>query len=119
VNVVFDLPLPLFRSPPFRCSDAFNRGNPICAPGFEISQQFMQSHRLAAVEAIDRLAKSTPGVLAWDTLPALCTRDRCTASDSNHQKFFDGDHLSGYGNELLVPSFLEFLRTAVKTPPGS
>jgi hypothetical protein len=34
VQVVFEAPKPIFRAPPFRCSDWFNRSNPICEPGF-------------------------------------------------------------------------------------
>lgn len=33
--VLISAPLPVFAAPPFRCSDFFNRHNPVCAEGFE------------------------------------------------------------------------------------
>ena len=39
----------------------------------------------------------------------LCPNNICTAFDGNKPKFMDGDHLSGYGDRLLVDSFSERL----------
>lgn len=109
IKVILDLPKPVFRSMPFRCSDSFNQMNPVCSAGFSIDRAFMEEHRKPVVEAINRVAAAVPGVFVWDPLPILCPNDPCGAFDGDKPLFFDADHLSGYGNDLLAPSFVEFL----------
>ncbi|HMB25738.1 MAG TPA: acyltransferase family protein, partial [Anaerolineales bacterium] len=41
IHVLFEAPLPVFRAPPYRCSDWFNRMNPICSPGFSIERKIL------------------------------------------------------------------------------
>jgi peptidoglycan/LPS O-acetylase OafA/YrhL len=109
LKVLFDAPKPIFRSPPFRCSDWFNRRNPICRPGFEVSREELLLRRKPAMEALDRLQQAR-NILVWDPFPILCSESNCSAFDGENPVFFDGDHLSSYGNRLLVPSFTQRLR---------
>ena len=45
----------------------------------------------------------------WDPFDTLCSRSPCAAISAGMPLFFDGDHLSGYANELLYPSLVSFL----------
>ncbi|MFM8899836.1 MAG: acyltransferase family protein [Burkholderiales bacterium] len=111
VSVIMDAPKPVFPAPPFRCADSFNRMNPVCAPGHVVEKTQVLSHRLPVLEAMNRLATRVPGVYVWDPLPVLCPAVNCQAFDGDKPLFFDGDHLSGHGNEVLLPSFLALFKT--------
>ena len=50
-----------------------------------------------------------PDVSVWDPFPILCPEQTCSAYREGRPLFFDGDHVSGYGNRLLAPSFGEFV----------
>ncbi|WP_454776538.1 SGNH hydrolase domain-containing protein [Janthinobacterium tructae] len=45
------------------------------------------------------------GVKILDPLPYLCHDGRCYASKDGRPLYFDDDHLSEYGNKLLIPLF--------------
>ncbi len=109
VFVVIDAPKPIFRAPPFRCLDWFNRTNPICAGGFEVERPFMEAYRQPVVDTLQRIAKKHPNIHLWDPLPELCTATHCAAVKDGQPLFSDGDHLTALGNELLLPSFLEVI----------
>ncbi|MSR19777.1 MAG: acyltransferase [Gemmatimonadetes bacterium] len=106
VRIIFEAPKPLFRAPAFRCSDWFNRGNPICERGLSIERDFLLRYRAPVMESLERLAAQLPGASVWDPFPVLCPGAHCAAASGGRPLFFDGDHLSGYGNRVLVPSFL-------------
>lgn len=110
VRIVFEAPKPLFRSPPFRCSDWFNRGNPVCGAGLSESRVAIEAYRQPVVDSLQRLAARL-GAWVWDPLPILCLEDRCDAVRDQHPLFFDGDHLSADGNRLLLPSFVAFIES--------
>lgn len=127
IRIVFEAPKPIFRSPPFRCSDWFNRGNPICAAGLSESRAAIEAYRQPVVDSLHRLAAGL-GASVWDPLPTLCSKDRCESVRDQHPLFFDGDHLSADGNRLLLPSFVAFIGSlpeakahalAVSVPGGS
>lgn len=118
LTVVFVLPKPVFAAPAYRCADWFNRGNPVCAPGFELPKQQVLEHRRQAVEAINRVVSSIPGSFVWDPLPILCPLDTCRAFDGSRPIYFDADHLSGYGNQILVQDFTAQLGLWLKGKPN-
>jgi len=105
VRIVFEAPKPLFRAPAFRCSDWFNRANPICEPGLTVERAFLEAYRAPVVESLHRLAARLPGATVWDPFPVLCPDVLCEAVRDGRPLFFDGDHVSGYANRLLLPSF--------------
>lgn len=110
VKVVLEAPTPQFKSPPYRCSDWFNRSNPICAAGFVISRSEEEERRSAAVRVEKHLAATIPGVTVWDPLPVLCDQSWCNAYDDKGPLFFDDNHLSGHGDDVLFHSFAAHLR---------
>jgi hypothetical protein len=54
--VILEAPKPVFRSPPFRCSDWFNRNNSICAEGFSVSRRVFDARRASAMAAKNEIA---------------------------------------------------------------
>jgi SGNH domain (fused to AT3 domains) len=48
-------------------------------------------------------------VAMWDPFPTLCPQATCNAMDGKRPIFFDGDHLSAYGNARLYPEFRALL----------
>jgi peptidoglycan/LPS O-acetylase OafA/YrhL len=110
VHVVIEAPTPMFKSPPFRCSDWFNRLNPVCDAGFSVSRKEIERRRSEVVEIAMAMTATIPGVTLWDPLPILCDQQECSAFENAAPLFFDGEHLSGYGNDKLYQSFVETLR---------
>ncbi|SCW46645.1 acyltransferase family protein [Pseudomonas sp. NFACC05-1] len=109
VRVLINAPMPLFKAPPYRCSDWFNRMNPICTPGFTITRDRLDQLRAAQMALLDRLARQYSMLRIWDPLPLLCPGPTCSAYRDDKPIFRDGDHLSGHGNRLLAPSFMKAL----------
>jgi peptidoglycan/LPS O-acetylase OafA/YrhL len=109
--VMLDAPKPVFKSPPFRCSDWFNASNPICQSGLSIKRSYLQEMSKPAFTTLAALQKNHPKLLIWETFSALCPSETCSAFDQQLPLFFDGDHLSAHGNRVLYPSFLALLRS--------
>jgi hypothetical protein len=106
IHVLFESPLPIFRAPPYRCSDWFNRMNPICSPGFLINREFLLKLRQPVMDSLEVLEGRHPNLSVWDPFFALCKSEYCSAYDGDKPLFFDGDHLSAHGNRVLTPSFI-------------
>ena len=125
VRVVFEAPTPLFQAPAYRCSDAFNRDNPICAGGLEMPRADLEAYRTPVLRTMQALVAKLPHATIWDPLPLLCPGATCHAVEAGKPLFFDGDHLSAYGSLRLLPDFsrhLQSLRARATTPgrsPGS
>ncbi|MHC8307830.1 acyltransferase family protein [Pseudomonas sp. PB3P13] len=114
VHVLIDAPKPLFKAPPYRCSDWFNRMNPICTPGFTMERDQLEQLRAPQMALVDRLTRLYPMLEVWDPLPLLCPGRTCSAFADDKPLFRDADHLSGYGNRVLEPDFTRALLTALK-----
>lgn len=103
-NIVIDAPKPIFASPPYRCSDWFNQMNPICKGGTTIKRDYLLNLREPVVQSLNKI----DGIYIWDPFPILCpsSQKECSPFDKNGKPmFFDGDHLSGYGNKILYSDF--------------
>ena len=105
VTILFEAPKPVFLAPPFRCSDWFNRANPICAAGPTMPRSDEEKLRRGTLEAMTELASRLPGAGIWDPLPVLCPDSTCDSWRDGKPLYFDGNHLSGFGNAALLPSF--------------
>ena len=104
--VLIDAPKPVLLGPAYRCSDWFNKNNPICQGGFAVSEDFMRQLREPVMQSMEQVAQEFPNVRLWDPLPFLCHDGQCSPFDADGLPlFFDGDHLSGHGNRVLYPSF--------------
>lgn len=109
VHVVLEGPKPLFRAPPFRCADAFNRNNPICQQGFSVPRSLLERFRAPVLETYATLAEQVPNVVVWDPFPVLCPTQACSAFRDGKPLFLDGDHISGFGNQVVLDSFRQFM----------
>lgn len=104
LQVVLELPKPVFRAHPFTCVDTFTRGNPLCRDGLVEARADQERYRAPVVGALRRLATEIGGVSVWDPLPALCGDTHCDALRDGRPLFFDADHLSPFGNLVLLPA---------------
>jgi hypothetical protein len=111
-RVLFEAPKPILKSPPFRCADTFNANNPACSGGLNTPRARAEALRApivarmqALASGMQALASAAPLVSLWDPLPMLCDESQCGYQRNGRVIFFDGDHVSGYGNQLLYPSF--------------
>lgn len=115
-HVLFEGPTPVFRAPPFRCADWFDAHNPICVGGTDVPRAELEGRRAAPLAQMRRLALANAGVSVWDPFPVLCPDVTCSAFRAGKPLFFDGDHLSGAGDDLLLASFTETMERAFAEP---
>lgn len=112
LRVVVDAPKPVFPAPAFRCSDWFNRTNPICREGLDFPRETLLEMRAPAMATLEAVRQQFDNVWVWDPFPILCPAGAplCSPFDAARQPlFFDGDHLSGHGNDVLYPDFARLL----------
>lgn len=113
VKILVEAPKPVFRQVPFRCADWFNKNNPICvdpmAPNTRvIRREDFEELRAPILKSINVLSQTNPSVHMWDPADLLCDSTECrTSNNDGRPLFFDGDHISGFANTLLLPSFSE------------
>lgn len=101
-------PSPLFKAPSFRCADGFNRHNPICEGGLTMPREELEALRRPILSKMRQLEGA--GDTIFDGFPILCPEAVCRVTAPNGRPlFFDGDHLSRYGNEVLYPAFKALL----------
>jgi peptidoglycan/LPS O-acetylase OafA/YrhL len=110
VHIVIDAPLPIFKSPPFRCSDWFNKSNPVCLSGFTMRRDALLNDRKPVMKSLDLLVSDFPKLIIWDPFPILCKTNICSAFEQNKPLFFDDDHLSAYGNRVPYSSFKSLVK---------
>jgi peptidoglycan/LPS O-acetylase OafA/YrhL len=106
VHFVFELPKPIFGTPLFRCSDWFNRSNPACSAGAEMEREILERHRQPVLAFADKLRGRVAGFSTWDPFPLLCPGKTCSMLRDGKPLFFDGDHVSGVANRLLLGDFM-------------
>lgn len=117
LHVVIEAPKPVLPAPPFRCSDWFNQGNPVCAPGLSIDRSKAQALARPALDSMRWLQSKHPTLIIWDPFPKLCPKEQCQPFDSQSKPlFFDGDHLTAHANRLLTPDFLQMLQQTISRP---
>jgi hypothetical protein len=66
--------------------------------------------RNAWVWAAQDAARDRCGVKILDPTPYLCRNGRCYGSQNGRPLYSDDDHLSEFGNKLLVPMFAEVFK---------
>ena len=68
--------------------------------------------------ALRNLSYRFPAVEIWDPLPLLCDDTVCSAMRGGRPLFFDGDHLSPYGNLRLLPALRAALAPSMVSFPA-
>lgn len=67
--------------------------------------------RYAWVWAAQDAARDQCDIKILDPTPFLCRHGRCYGSQNGRPLYSDGHHLSGFGNQLLVPMFAQVFQT--------
>ncbi len=81
-------------------------------PQISISlQEYHDRHKV--VWGAQDAAAAKCGVKILDPLPYLCHDGRCWGSKDGRPIYYDDDHLSEYGNKLLVPMFKQVFAASV------
>jgi len=111
LRIVFEAPKPIFFSPPFRCSDWFNKHNPVCSKGLAIDKEYLLNYRSPIISSLNNLKEEYRNIHVWDPFEVLCPGKECSSFVDDKPLFFDGDHLSGFGNEFLYPNFSNYLES--------
>jgi hypothetical protein len=92
----------------------------VCADGTSVNRAEFERLRAPMLGSIHSLAVQAPGSHVWDPFPVLCPEAaECSGFLDGRPLFFDGDHLSGFANRLLQPSFTQAVRQLqpVSGPP--
>lgn len=105
-NVIIDEPKPVFDTVPYRCSDWFNRHHSICG-GNSIDKEFLMQISRPVRKSIEQIRGYFPHVYIWRPFDVLCPDNTCNVKHNGQPLFFDGDHLSGYGNRFLLDDFVQ------------
>jgi hypothetical protein len=101
----------VMKAPLFRCVDVWTLSNPVCVDGTTVNRAEFERLRAPMLDSIRSLAAQVPGSQVWDPFPVLCPEaNECNGFLDGRPLFFDGDHLSGYANRLLLPSFTDAAR---------
>jgi len=104
-NIVLDSAKPVFNYVAFRCADWYTANNPICSYGGKISRPFFEEYRKSTMNILFKIKENFPHIVIWDPIDDLCNAESCDVYKDGKPLFFDADHLSGYGNEVLKSSF--------------
>jgi len=75
------------------------------------SREMLERYRQPVLDSYARIVAQLPSVHVWDPFPLLCEPTICPALRDGRPLFFDGDHLSAYGNHLLYPHFEAAIRS--------
>lgn len=105
-RIVITAPNLLLHIPLYRCADSYSANNPICRAGSDVDRAAFEGSRAPMLHAVTVLAHSVPEARVWDVFAELCPQGPvCHGYVDGHPLFFDGDHLSGFANRLLLPAF--------------
>lgn len=119
-SVMLQAPGPVLKAPPFRCADWWTASNEICAAGTRIDRSEFLALRGPMLSALESLAGDDQGIGIFDPAKSLCPGGQtCEGLIDGKPLFFDGDHISAYGNQVLLPSFTASMRQAVVPSTGS
>jgi peptidoglycan/LPS O-acetylase OafA/YrhL len=109
VRIVMEAPKPVLPAPPYRCSDVFNARNEVCRNGLDSTRADMDALRAPMLGSLQQVVDGLPGAVLWDPLPVLCDAILCPSQRMGRPLYFDGDHVSAYGNRVLLPSLQQVL----------
>jgi hypothetical protein len=109
LKVIFTAPTPVFKAPPFRCSDWFNSVNPICIGNNQQDRSELEKLRQPVIDNMKMLGLAFDNISVWDAFPILCPETICKTQSDGHPLFFDGDHLSAYGTLVIYPDFKKMM----------
>lgn len=105
MRVLLETEKPIFYARANRCSDWFNKSNPLCQTGLTTSKALILERGRRFASIYRELAKLEPRVHLWEPMNLLCPDDTCKPVVNNNPIIFDKNHLSWIGNRMLYPEF--------------
>lgn len=117
-HVSIQAPNLLIKAPLFRCADWWTKSNPICRAGTSILREEFEVLRAPVLADLESLARTDEDITIFDPLPSLCPEGTrlCDGFRDGRPLFFDGDHLSAYGNQVIYRAFVASMRAARRVP---
>ena len=116
-RTMLEAPDLVMKAPLFRCADVWTATNPVCADGTVVNRAEFERLREPMLTSLQIMAGHVPGAIVWDPFPVICpVGGDCNGFHDGRPLFFDGDHLSGFANRLLLPSFTEAVRQLHAAP---
>jgi len=112
-NIIIDAPKPVFPYQTARCADWYSKNNSICANGPFNRRDHVDALSQLASKQIASIQNQFPQVRWWHTIDDLCDERICNVYHRGKPLYIDGDHLSGYGNEYLYPSFASLIAQSI------
>jgi len=116
-TLIVDSPKPVFPYQTFRCADWYTNTNPICAKGPQLSRAEINNMSKDSWTTLAQLQSEFPNIIIWNVMDALCPDTVCQIYDNQQPLYFDGDHLTGYGNAYLYPTFQRFIQEVIAKQP--
>jgi peptidoglycan/LPS O-acetylase OafA/YrhL len=109
VRVIIEAPKPLVKSAQFRCADAFNRISAYCSVDPNTPREELKLRRSRVLAYQNQLVRKDPHIEIWDPFDILCPNKMCNGYKGVKPLYYDTDHLSAFGNDLLYPEFKKTL----------
>jgi peptidoglycan/LPS O-acetylase OafA/YrhL len=109
VKIVLEGPKPLMQSAQFRCADWFNQINEYCTSASLVSKMDIEARSARQYRLLQEVARHVPKTSVWDVKSILCPGPVCSGYQDDKPLYFDTDHLSGYGNDFLLPHFVKWV----------
>ncbi|APG04416.1 hypothetical protein BJI69_11240 [Luteibacter rhizovicinus DSM 16549] len=110
-RAMLEAPDLVMKAPLFRCADVWTTTNPVCADGTVVNRAEFERLRAPMLASLHDMVGQVPGSIVWDPFPVICpVGGDCNGFLGGRPLFFDGDHLSGFANRLLLPSFTQAVR---------
>lgn len=108
-HLVLEAPKPLSPTSAYRCSDWFNRINTYCRAGLDASRATIEAARAPALTALRTIEERSDAIEIWDPLQILCGPVTCAGTRDGKPLYYDTDHLSASGNDILYPALRSVL----------
>lgn len=104
VRLVLEAPKPLMKTAAFRCADPWMKASTYCALApAPYEKQALLTARSEILSRMKALAAAHPGITLFDPFETLCPDAICTGEKDGKPLFYDTDHLTGYGNDVVSP----------------
>lgn len=115
VIVVLQSPTPVFKTVLFRCVSWPTDLNPLCDAPRTVPRDVELQRAAPALAAEAEVRAADPQVVIWNAFDGLCPGSLCSMYDGHgHPLYLDQDHISGWGNQTLLPSFLALIGTRAR-----
>lgn len=110
--IIVEAAKPVVPVPQYMCADWYTRGNPVCRLPPNAGPDDVFRRMTEANFGIAQVVSGIPGIIMWDPAKVLCNGRHCEGYRDGKPLYFDQDHLSAYGNDILRPDLLAVAKRA-------